>query len=564
MTKAKHHGGKFAVILLLVAVVLLAGAFFVLRSLYVRLDGEFIRRDTAEHTLSTVDMNALLKLENPTLLDLRGAALNPEDYDILAEAFPDCRIRWSVPLSSGAYDNEGEALSLPSYAAGDAELLRYFPNLKTIGAEGLDNWQDLRALDAALPDCDVSWTVPLDGEHILPNVTTLSLSANVSAQELEEKLVCFPALTEVTVAGDGLSTEEKLSVKTAHPDIHFNWDINYGGKTYKSGETAIDLSGSSVDLQELLRVAPLFDGVSTLDMSGCGFTNEQMRAVMDAFPNAEVLWDFSIYGVNVTSLDEEVDLSGIQIADTSEIENALPFMPRLKKVIMSDCGIGDEDMDALNKRHEDVRFVWTVYFGKMINDQMYSLRTDTDHFISSLHFGFESDRQDLNDETVQPLKYCTDIVALDLGHQHFTNLDFIRDMKKLRYLITADGNVEDISVLTELPELYFAELFLCPIKDFSPLLECENLRHLNICHCWPEDMEVIKQLDQLERLWFMSAALTYQDIIDIREALPDVELQLGMQGTATGGTWRYVDAYYEMRDILGAYYMAGGTEAPKE
>ena len=30
-----------------------------------------------------------------------------------------------------------------------------------------------------------------------------------------------------------------------------------------------------------------------------------------------------------------------------------------------------------------------------------------------------------------------------------------------------------------------------------------------------------------------------------------------------GGTWRYVDAYYEMRDILGAYYMAGGTEAPK-
>lgn len=563
MTKAKYSGGRLAIILILAAALLLAGAFFVLRSTFVRLDGEFVRRDTVELTLSTVDLDALLRLENPTLLDLRAAALSPEDHDALAAAFPGCRIRWSVPLSSGAYDNESEALSLPSYAPGDAELLRYFPHLKTIGAEGLENWQDLRALEAALPSVELSWTVPLDGEHVFPDVTTLSLSDSIGAQELEAKLVCFPALTEVTVAGNGLSTEEKLAVKTAHPGIHFNWDITYNGKTYKSDESTIDLAGKSVDLQELLRVAPLFDGISRVDMSGCGFTNDQMLSVMQAFPHAEVLWDFSIYGVNVTSLDEEVDLSGIEISDTAEIENALQFMPKLQKVIMSDCGISDEDMDALNKRHENVRFVWTVYFGKMLNDQMYSLRTDTDHFISSLHFGYESDRQDLDDETIQPLKYCTDIVALDLGHQRFTNLDFIRDMKKLRYLITADGNVEDISVLAELPELYFAELFLCPIKDFSPLLECENLRHLNICHCWPEDMEVIKQLTQLERLWFMSAALTYQDISELRERLPNTECQLGMQGTATGGTWRYVDAYYEMRDILGAYYMAGGTEAPK-
>ena len=563
MKKVKRSGVKLAVILILAAIVVLVGAFFVLRSLFVRLDDEFVRRDTAELSLETVDMDTLLRLEAPTVLDLRGAELSPADFDRLRAAFPNCQIHWSVPLSSGRFDHESESLTLTAYSAADAALLSYFPQLKTIEATQLDNWQELHALSESLSGCELRWTVPLDGEHVSPDVTELSLSAAVTAQELEEKLVCFPALAEVSVAGDGLSTEEKLAVKTAHPEIHFNWDISFGGKTYKSGETAIDLAGQSVDLEALIRVAPLFDGVSSVNMSGCGFTNEQMLAVMNAFPAAEVLWDFSIYGVPVTSLDEEVDLSGIQISDTAEIENALQYMPRLQKVIMSDCGISDEDMDALNKRHEDVRFVWTVYFGKMINDKMYSLRTDADHFISSLHFGYEADRQDLDDETVQPLKYCTDLVALDLGHQRFTNLDFIRDMKKLRFLITADGNVEDISVLAELPELYFVELFLCPIKDFSPLLECENLRHLNICHCFPEDMEVIKQLTQLERLWFMSAALTYQDINELRERLPNTECQLGMQGTATGGTWRYVDAYYEMRDLLGAYYMAGGNEAPK-
>ena len=155
-SRAKRRGGKVAVILLLVAVLLLAGAFFVLNSLYVRLDGEFVRRDTAEHTLSSVDVDALLKLENPTKLDLRGAAVNPADYDTLAAAFPDCRIQWNVPLSCGAFDNESEALTLASYAASDAALMGYFPQLQSIEAEGLANWQDLRALEEALPGCDVS------------------------------------------------------------------------------------------------------------------------------------------------------------------------------------------------------------------------------------------------------------------------------------------------------------------------------------------------------------------------------------------------------------------------
>ena len=43
---------------------------------------------------------------------------------------------------------------------------------------------------------------------------------------------------------------------------------------------------------------------------------------------------------------------------------------RLEKVVMCNCGVSNEDMDALNKKYEDVRFVWSVRFS------IWTLRTD--------------------------------------------------------------------------------------------------------------------------------------------------------------------------------------------
>ena len=287
---------------------------------------------------------------------------------------------------------------------------------------------------------------------------------------------------------------------------------------------------------------PLFDGISSIDMSGCGFTNDQMRAVMDAFPHAEILWDFSIYGVNVTSLDEEVDLSGIQISDTGEIENALPFMPKLQKVIMSDCGISNEDMAALNQRHPGTLFVWMVDIGRI------RTRTDVTYFMPH-QYGIK-----LRDNETENLKYLTELLCLDLGHQDVSSSDFLAYMTKMQYLIIIDNGITDISGCANMPDLKFAEFYVTGITDFSPLLACTKLEDLNVGYCHPKDWTVFCQMKQLQRLYWcgMHSAERQQAL---REALPNTYLMF--EGiSSTGNGWRESPNYYAMRDLLGMGYMS--------
>ena len=216
---------------------------------------------------------------------------------------------------------------------------------------------------------------------------------------------------------------------------------------------------------------------------------------------------------------------------------------------MSDKGA----MDALDKIHEDVRFVLSVRFGKG-----YVLRTDETTFIASLYYGYPRDRRDLTDKSIQPLRYCTDMVAIDVGHMFYTNVDFCRDMKHLKWLIIGDSMCSDISALANCKELYYLEMFSCYVTDFSPLLECRELRHLNICNLQTADsLDVIAQMTWLERLWMSGPysfrrgdrAYLYSD-----EFLPDTQKRLSGYDS-TGDGWRRHPAYYEMRDIFGAYYL---------
>lgn len=313
---------------------------------------------------------------------------------------------------------------------------------------------------------------------------------------------------------------------------------------------AVELAVADAELEELLEAAPLFTGLERLDVSDCGFEMSELLRLQEDYPATEITAGLSLYGQEFSTDAVELDFSGTAIEDTTELEAMLPLMHKLEKVIMSDCGLSNEDMDALNKRHEDVRFVWTVYFGRC-----YYLRTDETAFIGSLFQGSTMNYSVLYDKDAEVLKYCEDMVALDLGHMQLTNCEFVRNMPHLRYLILADNPMQDISALAGLEELWYLEIFNSWIREISPLLECPNLRHLNISYLYLNDVEALEQMTQLERLWFISPSVN-QDICQrLEETLGDTELVVGVSGNSTGGGWRQHDAYYEMRDAFGAYYI---------
>ena len=311
-----------------------------------------------------------------------------------------------------------------------------------------------------------------------------------------------------------------------------------------------ELTAADAALQELLDAASFFTGLHRMDVSDCGFDTGELLRLQEAYPETEITARLTLYGQEFLTDAVELDFSGTVIEDTTELEAMLPLMHKLEKVIMSDCGLSNEEMDALNKRHEDVRFVWTVYFGRC-----YYLRTDETAFIGSLFQGSTMNYSVLYDKDAEVLKYCEDMVALDLGHMQLTNCEFVRNMPHLRYLILADNPMQDISALAGLEELWYLEIFNSWIREISPLLECPNLRHLNISYLYLNDVEALEQMTQLERLWFISPSVN-QDICQrLEETLSDTELVVGVSGNSTGGGWRQHDAYFEMRDAFGAYYI---------
>lgn len=561
-----HSSGRSVsrLAVIIFAAVLAAGliTFLILRSIYISVDGQLIRRDSSELKLEEVQLtgvDALLRLENPASLDLRGEEISAEDFDRLQEAFPDCAIRWDVPVGGERFDSGAESIVLHALRDGEERLFAYFTALRSVDASAAANWPAVKRLHESYPALELRWNVTLGGESFDADSAGLTLPACVTMDELRQALPCFEKLTDADASALSLTAAEMQELQILCPGTDFAWTLSLGGKSFRGDAQELDLRGERVELSEVLTLAPMMQGLKKLDMTGCGFSNDQMLSVVQALPQTDVLWSFEILGVPVTSLDEEVDFSNIEMENSSAVEAALPYLTRVKKIIMSDCGISDEDMDALNNKYEDIRFVWTIHFGNV-----YYLRTDETYFIAALFKGSESNYSNLYDKNVQCLKYCVDMEALDLGHMSFTDLSFLRPMKKLRYLILADSvMLNDISPLADLPELYYLEIFNTGVQDVSPLLNCRNLRHLNVCYCYIFDKQPLLEMTWLDRLWFISPVVSYDDVAAFRAVFgedPD-KLQIGTSGNSTGGTWRYDQSYYDMRDALHAYYMPGGTMA---
>ena len=337
---------------------------------------------------------------------------------------------------------------------------------------------------------------------------------------------------------------------------NFQWDVELCGSVFPSTATSISFAGETLTPEDLDGIAAnrgRFPQLQSLDLTDCGLDNETLFALSHELDGLDVIWTMELYGVPVSTADREIDLSLHPVRDNAAaVEEVLPYFHHLEKVIMTRCGLGNEEMASLNERHEDVRFVWTVYFS------IYSLRTDATNFIAARFVN----HAELYSGQCWVLQYCTDLIALDLGHKNLDDLSFLYTLPKLQYLILVENDIHDITPIGSLQDLKYLEIFWTKVEDLSPLIQCKNLQDLNICYVYARRdaaFAVLMQMPWLERLWYCGNALTEEQIASLRENMPDCEMYLEPHGESTGGTWRDHPHYYEMRDVFEMYYMKGGT-----
>ena len=485
--------------------------------------------------------------------DARGAAVSCADYEAAAARSGPERIRWSVPIGKERYDSFSETLTLSSLPEDEIERLKYFPYLTTVDARGCADYAALAAAAAEREDLRFLWTVPTSAGEVDGNAERLD-AAGLGAEELERLAALLPRLKEVDLRRSLLDAAETDVFAAAHGELRTVYTVPLWGEELPGDAEELRLGADARgDAEELAAALGRLKKLKKLDLRDCELTPGQLARVLPLCEGVETDYVIRLCGRIFTADCTEMDISGAGSVDVAEVETAASLLPKLKKVVMSDCGVSDEEMDALDQRHPEVRYVWTVYFS------IYALRTDATFFCAADVPYLNYDAPVLGDAQLYPVRYCRDMIALDLGHMWIEDLSFLYNMPKLQYLILVGGRFRDITPIGSLQDLKYLEIFQTMPRDISPLLNCKKLEQLNICYCSGFDISPLKEMKQLKRLWY--AGLGPYRGAELIEALPDTQVYCPISDPdgSTGGGWREDEAYYEMRDVFAMYYQPGGT-----
>lgn len=487
-------------------------------------------------------------------VDATAARLSVEEYSLLRETLPGADIRWSIPVGGERYPSDSQSITLEYLDAEDLDNFAYFVDLRQVDARACRNYEAIMALREVLPDAEITWQVPLSGTEYLADAEEILVDdPALTVAELEEALRYLPAVRSVDAQSNGWTSEEKAALLAAWPEISFRWPVTICGTEYNGDETRIDLSGrklSATDVEELVQFIPSIPTLETLELTGTGVSLEDALRIHEVAPEAALVFDFTLYGVEINTQDEFIDFTRIAVDSVESVEAVIPLMPNLTRIDMSYTGIDFEVLDQMNKRHDDVRVVWTMLMG-----DYYEVRTDDIGFrATARHYGT------FPNNCFQWFKYCEDMICLDLGHrQQVTDLSFLYGTPHVKYLILLDNRAQDLTPIASLKELVWLEMNRASAPSIAPLADNESIRDMNITfmdYLKPDvTFETLMNMPNLERVWFSSPMLSQAQEEQLKAAHPDtVYHRVYTWVQSNQNPWRFDKDYYDMRDLLNLFY----------
>ncbi|MBE6921738.1 MAG: hypothetical protein E7465_00975 [Ruminococcaceae bacterium] len=441
-------------------------------------------------------------------------------------------------VSQIRYEKTVAEMDLSGQPLNDLEELRAFPNLKKLDLRGTEiTAAEFETVKAWLPEAEILWDIPFQGAFYPMDTEELTVEALTEADAAV--LGYFVQLKRISAeACPDYRVLHKLRME--RPNLYVSYTIPVGDEKYDYDVRELVLSGE--DAKELLEVLPYFTELEQVELTVPLAPAEELMALTAAFPEVAFSWNLELAGLSVNEKTETLDLTGIPMT-VEQMDAVLPYLLSLSYVDMTDCGISNEEMDDLNRRYENIKIVWTVDIGKY-----FRLRTDATAFMPWKEGIF------VNDEIIYNLRYCTDMIAIDLGHKKITNIDFVAFMPHLKYLLLCETMITDLTPLTGLTELVYLELFMLPPQDLSPLLTLTGLEDLNL-HYTQGDANIIAQMTWLKNLWWRQSSGTPQNLQQmLQEALPNCHINF-TSISSTGEGWRKLPNYYAQREIFGMYFM---------
>lgn len=514
----KKHGIRIGIAALAAAAALGAGVFL---STHIRVDGAFFSK-------------------KEDVIDLTQHDLTAQEYQDLCLQYPDKQILWTVPFQGNRYSADTKTVTVSSLTEEDVTALDYLQQLQTVDAAHCSDYAALMQLQQRRPECQVLYRVSIGETRCGSQDREVTLT-DASAAALEQALPFLPRLKAVTLEGTLPAAEELLQLQEAFPEVAFRFTLNLAGQEVAWDTDSLDLQGASVTPGELEQALPLLTRLTDVNLLDSALTDSELKELAGNFPEIFFLCTMDFAGEPFRTDSTEIDITGCATT-VEEVEALLPFFPDLTWLDMSWCGIADEEMDALNRRYPDIRILWSMEIG------LVTLRTDAIYF-------FPAKINEMNlpsNEELKKLRYCTDMIAIDIGHSKATECEWVEYMPHLKYLILADTKITDLTPLSSLKELIYLELFSMDLHDYSPLLECTALQDLNISSTYadPEPLTKMTWLHTLMWNFVMEDPELAKKAVLLPDQLPDTNVII-QTWRNIGGLWRHIPNYYVFRDIIG-------------
>jgi len=504
-------------------------------------------------------MQELRKLRKLTALDLRDNALSAEAYEEIHALVPKADVRWSVPLGSARYDSASGQIAVPDFSKADVKLLGYFPKLASLDASGSVDYEALKEAQATYPNLFVSWTCVVAGKTFSSADVAIVCAKGTVLSDVTTLLSALPKLKVVDIRETDVLADDIENLKSAYPAVSFLSQAYLLGERYDTTTTSLHLAAADTfDAKKLADQLAFFPKLTALDLSEVPATEQDVSALSKRYPALLIHWMVPILDeLRVDSDTESLDLRGYTVSDLAAFKQKLQWLKKLTYLDMCNCGPSDEEMALLRSELPQVKIVWMLHVG------YWEIRTDIKGFSMAQYKEHEGVRftkigdevrryRWVDNEQIAKLRYCTDIEALDIGHSDFiSDISFVRELPKLRFLVISLTEVRDISPVSTLKNLIFFEMFDLKQTDVSVLFDLPQLQYLNCSANLITDIKPFLSLTNLKRLWIIKCGFPDETLHALKVGLPNtIVIANGKHPTDTGWRFGYPE-YIEMQALFG-------------
>ena len=411
---------------------------------------------------------------------------------------------------------------------------------RTVPEEGIAGWLTAwEAMEAAFPNLSFTCRDLYRGT-MAETVTTFAPPSVPDASEMKAIQEVFTNLAVLDLKALAPDREAIALLAVSAPEVNVQWEDEAFGPSESAWESVTLSATAAAD--DVTAYLSCFPRLQEADLLAAGLSEAEGDALSAAFPSAALRRMATLNGQTFDSFTERIDLNGARIDDYAAFATEVGHFPKLRNLDLCDCSLSNEELADLRSRYPQAGVVWQIRFGR------WACRTDAVAF-STMQSGYTTFR--LTSQMVSGLQYCTDLIALDLGHNGIDDLTWLEPLQNLQLLILADNRMKDITPLASLKKLKYVELFMTPLRDITALGELPELLDVNLCITYVTDLTPLLNCKKLERIWIGHQTQDYctkESLQALLEAFPDAQYDL-ISVSCTNRGWREhprYDAFQQM------------------